>query len=49
MVSKKFFFTEQFIRLATKEKYGVNDLYEEILPVPPDTEPSSPAFSDKSE
>ena len=49
LVSSKFYFTDAFIQRATNGKYGVIDLYEERLPVPPDTEPSSPAFSDESD
>ena len=49
LVSSKFYFTDEFIQTATRGKYGVIDIYEERLPVSPDPEPSSPAFSDKSD
>ena len=41
--------TNRFINIATKDKYGYDDLYEEALPVSPDSQPSSPTFSDKCE
>ena len=49
LTSSRISLTERYIREATNEKYGVVDLYEERLPGPPDSEPSSPTFSDESD